>query len=89
MRELRVKVLVVTCDGASPNRKLFKMHFPMSKEDDMNPDVDVTYKTINLFSKEKQFIYFISDVSLKLLEILCQMLEVIGVHIICGMAECI
>ena len=34
----------------------------MTNEDDMNPDVDVTYKIINLFSKEKQFIYFISDV---------------------------
>ena len=57
-----LKVLAVTCDGASPNRKLFKMHFPMTNEDDMNPDVDVTYKTINLWSKEKRFIYFISDV---------------------------
>ena len=57
-----LKVLAVTCDGASPNRKLFKMHFPMTNEDDMNPDVDVTYKTINLFSKEKRFISFISDV---------------------------
>ena len=38
------------------------MHFPVTNEDDMNPDVDVTYKTINLFSKEKRFIYFISDV---------------------------
>ena len=57
-----LKVVAVTCDGAFPNRKLFKMHFPMTNEDDMNPDVDVTYKTINLFSKEKRFIYFISDV---------------------------
>ena len=57
-----LKVLAVTCDGASPNRKLFKIHFPMTYEDDMNPDVDVTYKTINLLSKEKRFIYFISYV---------------------------
>ena len=57
-----LKVLAVTCDGASPNRKLFKMHFPVTNEDNMNPDVDITYKTINLFSKEKRFIYFISDV---------------------------
>ena len=34
----------------------------MTNEDDVNPDVDITYKTINLFSKEKRFIYFISDV---------------------------
>ena len=57
-----LKVLAVTCDGASPNRKLFRMHFPLTKEDDMNPDIDVTYRTVNLFSSEKRFIYFISDV---------------------------
>ena len=34
-------VLAVTCDRASPNRKLFKMHFPVTNEDDMNPNVDV------------------------------------------------
>ena len=57
-----LKVLAVTCDGASPNRKLFKMHFHMTTEDEMNPDVDVTYRTVNLFSPEKRFIYSISDV---------------------------
>ena len=29
----------------------------------MNPDNDVTYQAVNLFSSEKWFIYFISDVS--------------------------
>ena len=29
----------------------------------MNPDTDVTYQTVNLFSSGKCFIYFISDVS--------------------------
>ena len=56
------EVLAVTCDGASPNRKLFRMHFPMAKEDDMNLDIDVTYQTVNLFSPEKHFIYFMCDV---------------------------
>ena len=28
----------------------------------MNPDTDVTYQTVNLFSSDKYFIYFISDV---------------------------
>ena len=36
-----LKVLAVTCDGASPNCKLFRMHFPMTKEDDMNPDTNL------------------------------------------------
>ena len=57
-----LKVSAVTCDGALPNRKLFRMHFPMTKEDDMNPDTDVTYRAVNLFSSEKRFIYFMSDV---------------------------
>ena len=34
----------------------------MTKEDDMNPVIDVTYRTVILFSSEKRFIYFISDV---------------------------
>ena len=37
------------------------MHFHMTIDDDVNPDVDVTYRTLNLFSNEKRFIYFISD----------------------------
>ena len=28
----------------------------------MNPDADITYQAINLFSSDKCFIYFISDV---------------------------
>ena len=28
----------------------------------MNPDADVTYQTVNLFSSDDCFIYFISDV---------------------------
>ena len=57
-----LKVLAVTCDSASPNRKLFRMHFPTTKEDNINPDTDVTYRTVTLFSSHKRFIYFISDV---------------------------
>ena len=57
-----LKVIVVTCDGASANCKLFKMHFHLIFND-VNPDVDVTYYTKNLHSlQEKRFIYFISDV---------------------------
>jgi hypothetical protein len=46
------KVMALTADGASCNRKFFKMHgtekFP--------------YKTVNIFSREKRPIYFLSDV---------------------------
>ena len=59
-----LKLLAATCGGASPNRNLFCMHFPMTKEDDINLDTDVTYRTGNLFSSETRFIYFISNVPL-------------------------
>ena len=57
-----LEALAVTCDSASPNCKLFYMHFPRTKEDDMNPDTDITYRTVNLFSSDRSFIYFTSDV---------------------------
>lgn len=58
-----IKILALTCDGASPNRALFRMHFTMTNDDEMNPDVDVTYRTPNFCCKsEKRFLYFISDV---------------------------
>ena len=58
-----LKVVALTCDGASPNRKLFGMHFDLTFDDDINPEVDITYRPRNLYSfDEKRFIYFISDV---------------------------
>ena len=57
-----LKVITITWDGASPNRKLFKTHFHLKFDVDINPDVDVTYGTRNIHSlKGKSFIYFISD----------------------------
>ena len=58
-----LKVIAVTCNGASPNRKLFRMHWDLTQDDDMNPETDATYRTRNLFSGSKnRFLYFISDV---------------------------
>ena len=59
-----LKVVAVMCDGASSNRKYFKMHFSLTEEEDINSNVDVTYRTDNLFADvgDKRFIYFISDV---------------------------
>lgn len=47
------KVMALTADGASCNRKFFKLHSTGS---------DITYKTVNVFSQEKRPIYFFSDV---------------------------
>lgn len=55
-----LKMIAVTCDGASTNRKLFSMHSRMTSENDLNPSIEVTYRTRNLFSPDR-YIYFISD----------------------------
>jgi len=56
----KLKSLAVTCDGAALNRKFFSMHSKMVDERHQNPDVDVTYRVVNLFSPER-YIYFVSD----------------------------
>ena len=56
-----IKVVDVTCDGASPNRSMFRMNLHMTRVEDFNADVDVTYRTLNIIAEEKFYIYFISD----------------------------
>ena len=54
LEQLGFKVIALTGDGASCNRKFFKLH--------SNDEDEVCYKTINPYSDEKRYIYFISDV---------------------------
>ena len=49
-------VIATTSDGASPNRKFYRMH----KELDGDSLADVCFRTINIYAKHR-FIYFISD----------------------------
>ena len=49
-------VIATTSDGASPNRRFFRLH----KGLDGMADKSVTYRTINLFA-EWRYIYFFSD----------------------------
>ena len=56
-----VKVVGVTCDGASANRSMFRMHLNMTRVGDVNEDVDVTYRTLNVMADEERYIYFIGD----------------------------
>ena len=56
-----IKVVAATCDGASANRKFFRMHFGLTHDDELNANTDVVYRTINFFSEDKRYIYFISD----------------------------
>ena len=50
-------VIATTSDGASPNRKFYRMHQPL----DDNAGKDVCYRTINLYAPYR-YIYFFSDV---------------------------
>ena len=64
IEECGLKVIIVTADGASPNRKFFKMHQASKKPG------EVVYKTPNPYSLDSRDIYFMSDVPhLKQLEI--------------------
>lgn len=49
-------VIATTSDGASPNRKMYRMH----KALDGDSDKDVCYRTINMFAPDR-YIYFFSD----------------------------
>ena len=50
------KVIAVTCDGASTNRKFFRMH------ESLDGHTQPTYKARNPYSKEERWVYFVSDV---------------------------
>lgn len=54
-----LKVLTITCDGASPNRKFIRMHNSVKKTARKG---SVCYKTPNIYADEERSIFFISDV---------------------------
>jgi len=55
LEEMGFKVIGITADGASHNRKFFRMHGKS------NSDSSCIYKTENPFAEEEHFIHFISD----------------------------
>ena len=61
---VQLKVVGATSDGASPNRRMYRMHLHMTRVENANNDVDVIYRTLNLMAGEERYIYFISDASL-------------------------
>ena len=58
----------------------------------MNPDADVTYQAVNLFSSGKCFIYFISDISYYIQSnqhnTVCTILVKVDVFDTCGAMIC-
>ena len=53
MESTGLKVIAITCDGASPNRKFFRMH--KSSKDHF------VYKTKNVYAPDSRDVYFFSD----------------------------
>ena len=51
LSQLGLRVLTITCDGASDNRRMFSLHGPGKK---------LTYKLINVFSEGKDPVFLIS-----------------------------
>ena len=58
LENLGFKVLVITADGASANRKFFRLHDVQKTHSPYNP----VYKTNNPYTNEERAIYFMSDV---------------------------
>ena len=52
LTRLGLCVVVVTCDGASDNRRMFSLHDLKNK---------MVYKTRNVYSKNDDTVFFISD----------------------------
>lgn len=46
-KQNELKSLAYICDKVLPNHKFLKMHSHRKHEGDINPDVDVTYWTVN------------------------------------------
>ena len=59
-RYLYPKVITAVSDGASPNRKFYRLHHHLRLDQDS--DCDIVYRTSNLFSPER-FIWFFAYVS--------------------------
>ena len=53
LEAIEFKVLAITCDGASPNRKFFRLHDKPS---------ELVYKTANVYSADSRPLFFLSDV---------------------------
>lgn len=58
LENLGFKVLVITADGASPNRKFFRLHSDKKTQSPYNP----VYKTVNPYTNENRPLFFMSDV---------------------------
>ena len=54
LEQCGLKVLPMTADGASSNRRIFKIHIPISS-------IEITYKVKNPYATDGRTVYFLSD----------------------------
>ena len=55
----KLNVVGVTCDGTYPKRR---MHLDMTRAEDINGDLHVTYQMRNVFAKdEEEYIYMVNE----------------------------
>ena len=82
LENINFKIIAATADGASPNRKFFRMHKFLGGD----AEKAVIYRFENLFSKEKGYIHFFADAPhlIKQYEIVCQILVLVIVPALCG-----
>ena len=58
----KLKVVGATCDGTTPYIRMFRMHLGMTRDEDINEDVDVKCRTRHVFAEdEERYIFMISD----------------------------
>ena len=55
------KIVAATCNGESAINNIFRFHFTLTHNDELNTDTDTFCKTMNFFGEDKCYIYFISD----------------------------
>ena len=53
-----LKVIAAVSDGASPNRKFYKMHHLLDEKDESEA---IVHRTINLFAATQRYIWFFAD----------------------------
>ena len=58
LEQINLHVVAATADGASPNRRFFRMHKVLQGDS----EEDVVYRAKNIHSKDHRFIYFFADV---------------------------
>ena len=58
LEKINLTFISTTADGASPNRKFSRIHIFMDGDAGKN----IVYRAQNIYTKEKRFIFFFSDV---------------------------